>query len=50
MLASLRREVDHLSAWPIGSQSIQRLLLYGIIPPFTWVAAAFVEMSLENWL
>lgn len=50
LLVALRREVQHLSAWPLGSQGTRTLVLYGVIPPLTWIAAALVELSLERWL
>lgn len=50
LLLSLRRELQQISPWPVGTDVIMRVLLYGIIPPLTWIAAAMVEFSLENLL
>lgn len=49
-LLSLRRELQAISPWPVGASVFGRVLLYGIIPPLTWIAAAMVEFSLAGLL
>ena len=37
--------LDSLPTWPLGGY-LQRFVLFGLLPPITWVLAAFVENAL----
>jgi hypothetical protein len=43
LLSLLRRQVVSIPAWPLSLRNLARLALYLVIPPLTWVAAAFVD-------
>jgi hypothetical protein len=43
LLSLLRRQVASIPAWPLSLRNLARLALYLVIPPLTWVAAAFVD-------
>ena len=50
-LLHLRRErLRRLSSWPVDMGSMQRALLYFVIPPLAWLGAALEEMALEQAL
>ncbi|MEE2892176.1 MAG: hypothetical protein VX766_08560 [Pseudomonadota bacterium] len=34
--------LDALPTWPLGGY-VQRIVLFGLLPPITWVMAAAVE-------
>jgi hypothetical protein len=38
-----RREIAEVSTWPFDIGNVTRLLIYMVIPPLTWVAAALIE-------
>ncbi len=47
-LLTYRREIQSASEWPFDTSVAGRLALYLIIPPFTWIGAALIEMLLER--
>lgn len=47
---SYRREIEAVSEWPFDGSAVSRLLLYLIIPPLTWVGAAFIEILVDSAL
>jgi hypothetical protein len=49
-LLTYRREITEVSTWPFDVGNVTRLLLYLIIPPLTWVAAALIENLLDSVL
>jgi len=49
-LLAYRREIAEVSEWPFDVSVVTRLLLYLIIPPLTWVGAAFVELLVDRAL
>lgn len=49
-LLQYRREIAHVSTWPFDFGNIARLVLYLVIPPMTWVAAALIENVVDSLL
>ena len=49
-LLDYRREIKSVSTWPFDGGAMARLALYMIIPPLTWVGAAFVENFIDSFL
>ena len=49
-LLALRDRIAHASTWPLDIASARRVLIYVILPPLTWAAAALVEMGLDRAL
>lgn len=47
-LLSLRDRVAHVSSWPLDLAGIRRILLYVVLPPVTWTAAAMIEMLVNQ--
>ena len=45
-----RREVLESSEWPFDTSVMGRLALYLIIPPFTWIGAALIEIVVDSAL
>jgi hypothetical protein len=46
----IRERVARASAWPLDLQGVQRIMLYVILPPLTWAAAALVEIFIDGRL
>lgn len=46
----IRERVARASGWPLDLQGVQRILLYVVLPPLTWAAAAVMEMYLDQVL
>ena len=49
-LLALRERILRASTWPLDVAGIQGVLIYVILPPLTWAAAAFVEMAIDRSL
>lgn len=49
-LLAYRREVSDAPEWPFDAPALRRFLVYMVIPPASWLAAAFVERGLDRWL
>jgi hypothetical protein len=49
-LLAYRRELDARRTWPIDARMWVRLLLYLVLPPLSWVAAALVEQGVGTLL
>lgn len=49
-LLDYRREARAIREWPIDLQNTARFLLYVIIPPVTWIAAALIERVVDAML
>ncbi len=46
-----RRERAHgVYTWPVNVAMFSRILLYGVIPPVAWIAAALVEQLIESMM
>jgi len=46
----IRERVARAPGWPLDLQGVQRILLYVVLPPLTWAAAALLEMYLDTVL
>lgn len=44
----MRERVASAPSWPLDLAGLQRILLYLVIPPLTWVAAALVERLVDT--
>jgi hypothetical protein len=44
----MRERVARAPAWPLDLAGVRRILLYVVLPPLTWAAAAIVEMLIDN--
>ena len=44
----MRERVARVPAWPLDLAGVKRILLYVVLPPLTWAAAAFVEMLIDS--
>ncbi len=49
-LLQRRHRLQEASTWPINVAMVSRMVLYGVIPPLAWIAAALVERTLEGLL
>jgi hypothetical protein len=49
-LLQRRDRIRSLSTWPVNISMVTRLIVYGVIPPVAWVAAALVEQLVEGLL
>lgn len=49
-LLQRRHRIHEASTWPINVAMVSRMILYGVLPPLAWVAAALVERTLEGLL
>ena len=47
-LLIFRREIGLVSEWPFDMTLMGRLMLYLIIPPLTWIGAAFIEILIDS--
>lgn len=45
-----RREVQQVSEWPFDMPALTRLGLYLILPPLTWIAAAFIQNMVDKMM
>ena len=50
LLMQRRDRVLALRTWPFNVSVVYRLVIYGVIPPIAWTAAALVEVMLEGML
>lgn len=50
LLAMYRRQVVDTSEWPLSLGSVSRVVVYVVIPPLAWIAAAVVENLVSNLL
>jgi hypothetical protein len=44
----MRERVARAPSWPFDVDAVKRILLYTVLPPLTWAAAAFVEMFIDS--
>ncbi|MGB1140953.1 MAG: hypothetical protein ACPG1A_08650 [Halioglobus sp.] len=49
-LLTYRREVQDAPTWLFDGDNVSRLLLYLVIPPLTWIAAALMENLVDSLL
>ena len=47
-LLDMRERVAHAPGWPMDLAGVRRILLYVVLPPLTWAAAALVEMLIDS--
>lgn len=47
-ILDMRERVAKAPSWPFDVAAIKRILLYTILPPMTWAAAAIVEMMIDR--
>jgi hypothetical protein len=50
LLSLYRQRVAETSEWPLSAGSASRVVLYVVIPPLAWIAAALVENLVSNLL
>lgn len=50
LLSLYRQRIAETSEWPLSAGSASRVVLYVVIPPFAWIAAALVENVVSNLL
>ena len=50
LLSLYRQRVAETSEWPLSGGSASRVVLYFVIPPLAWIAAALVENVVSNLL
>lgn len=46
----MRERVAKAPSWPFDVNALKRMLLYTVLPPLTWAAAAIVEMMIDSLL
>lgn len=46
----MRERVARAPSWPFDVDALKRILLYIVLPPLTWAAAAIVEMFIDSLL
>ena len=46
----MRERVARAPGWPLDLAGVRRILLYIVLPPLTWAAAAIVEMLIDSAL
>jgi hypothetical protein len=49
-LLDMRERVARAPGWPVDLAGVRRILLYVVLPPLTWAAAAVVEMMIDDLL
>jgi hypothetical protein len=49
-ILDMRERVAKAPSWPFDVAAIKRILLYTVLPPMTWAAAAIVEMMIDSAL
>lgn len=49
-LLDMRERVARAPGWPLNLAGVKRILLYIVLPPMTWAAAALVEMLIDGAL
>jgi len=49
-LTGLHARVDQVSEWPYGAPTIARLIVFGLLPVGSWVAAALVENFVQDFV
>jgi hypothetical protein len=50
LLTMYRQQIAAASEWPVSAGSASRVLIYVVIPPVAWIAAAVVENLVSNVL
>jgi len=43
-----RREISGIGEWPFDTSVMGRLAIYLVIPPLTWIGAAFIEILIDS--
>ncbi len=46
----MRERVSRAPSWPFDVDALKRILLFTVLPPLTWAAAAIVEMMIDSLL
>jgi len=46
----MRERVARAPSWPFDVDALKRILLFTVLPPLTWAAAAIVEMMIDSLL
>ncbi|MEM9760536.1 MAG: hypothetical protein AAF933_14940 [Pseudomonadota bacterium] len=46
-ILDMRERVAQAPGWPLDLAGVKRILLYIVLPPLTWAAAALVEMMID---
>jgi hypothetical protein len=49
-LLDMRERVARAPSWPFDVDAVRRILLYTVLPPLTWAAAAIVEMFIDSMI
>ena len=49
-LLALRERIAGRPSWPLDVAGLRRVLLYVVLPPLTWAAAALVEILIDSLL
>jgi len=47
-ILDMRERVAQAPGWPLDLAGVRRILLYIVLPPLTWAAAALVEMFIDG--
>ena len=47
-ILDMRERVAQAPGWPLDLAGVRRILLYIVLPPLTWAAAALVEMYIDG--
>lgn len=47
-ILDMRERVAQAPSWPVDLAGVRRILLYIVLPPLTWSAAALVELVIDN--
>ncbi|MEE4279365.1 MAG: hypothetical protein V2I82_12930 [Halieaceae bacterium] len=47
-ILDMRERVAQAPGWPLDLAGVRRILLYIVLPPLTWAAAAIVEMMIDS--
>lgn len=46
----MRERVARAPAWPFDVDALKRILLFTVLPPLTWAAAAIVEIMIDSFI
>lgn len=47
-ILDMRERVSQAPSWPVDLAGLRRIVLYIVLPPLTWSAAALVEMAIDG--
>jgi uncharacterized membrane protein YccC len=47
-ILDMRERVYQAPSWPVDLAGLRRIVLYIVLPPLTWSAAALVEMAIDG--